>query len=305
MKYLCLLLLVILPGCSMFHVGAEAVKESLPQGQDVGEFKVGQPYQVQGQWYYPQESYSYDETGIASWYGPGFHGKRTANGETFRQGELTAAHRTLQMPSFVRVTNLDNGKSVVVRINDRGPFARGRIIDVSDRAADLLDFKGNGTARVRVQVMPEASRQVAQAAREGRTWHGTLPAETQVASASPVPTAPALEMAAAPRPYEINGEPIPAHEIRGNFYPDPIVTPRPVPASTSIYVQAGSFSQAANAERLAHQLSSKGRAFVTSANVNGTTYHRVRLGPIESVAEADRILNQIGETAPEAKIVVD
>ena len=297
MKSFFAFLLLVLPGCSYFELGAEAVKDTLPGGQDVGTFKVGNPYQIQGQWYYPQESYSYDETGIASWYGPGFHNRRTANGELYNQNELTAAHRTLQMPSFVRVTNLDNGKSVVVRVNDRGPFARGRIIDVSSRAAELLDYKRNGTARVRVQVLPEASRQVAQAAREGRSWHGGVPTEpVQTASAAPLQP---------PRPYEVNGQPVPVHEVGGNFFPDPVVTPRAVPASTSLFIQAGSFSDAANANQLATQLSRHARAFVVDAVVNGTTYHRVRVGPFTSVQDADAALNSIGTVAPEARIIVD
>src|SRR3984957_18321542 len=120
---------------------------------NAGIYKVGQPYQIEGTWYYPREQPDYDETGIASWYGPTFHGKHTANGETFDSGALTAAHRTLPMPVNVRVTNLDNGRSIVLRVNDRGPYARGRIIDVSARAAQLLGYDVIGTARVRVQIM--------------------------------------------------------------------------------------------------------------------------------------------------------
>lgn len=302
MRFLFALLLLVLSGCSYFELGAEAVKDTLPRGQDLGTFKVGNPYQVQGQWYYPQESYTYDETGISSWYGPGFHAGRTANGEIYNQNELTAAHRTLQMPSFVRVTNLDNGKSVVVRVNDRGPFARGRIIDVSSRAAELLDFKRQGTARVRVQVLPEASRQVAQAAREGRSWHGDLPVET--ASASSIQAASTGQDQQA-RPYELNGQPVPVHEVRGEYFPDPVVTPQAVPASTSLFIQAGSFSDAGNANQLVHQLSRHSRAFLVDAVVNGTTYHRVRVGPFASVREADAALNRISSLAPEARIIVE
>ena len=98
---------------------------------NAGVYKVGQPYQIDNVWYYPREQPDYDETGIASWYGPTFYGKRTANGELYDGNQLTAAHRTLPMPVNVRVTNLDNGKSLVVRVNDRGPYARGRIIDLS------------------------------------------------------------------------------------------------------------------------------------------------------------------------------
>jgi len=106
---------------------------------NAGVYKVGQPYQVDNVWYYPREQPDYDETGIASWYGPTFYGHHTANGEMYDGNLLTAAHKTLPMPVNVRVTNLDNGKSLIVRVNDRGPYARGRIIDLSKRAAELLD----------------------------------------------------------------------------------------------------------------------------------------------------------------------
>ncbi|HEY0833781.1 MAG TPA: septal ring lytic transglycosylase RlpA family protein, partial [Azospirillum sp.] len=136
-------------------------------GSSKGYYKVGKPYQIKGVWYYPAEDYSYDETGIGSWYGPGFHAKMTANGETYDEMEMTAAHRTLPMPSLVRVTNLDNGRSIVVRINDRGPYANNRIIDMSRRGAQLLGYETNGTAKVRVQILADESRQIAAAARAG------------------------------------------------------------------------------------------------------------------------------------------
>lgn len=116
--------------------------------------KMGDPYSVNGETYVPRYEPNYSETGKASWYGPGFHGKSTANGEPFDQHDLTAAHRTLPMPSMVRVTNLDNGKSVIVRVNDRGPFAHGRIIDLSRAAASKLDMLRTGTAQVRVEYLP-------------------------------------------------------------------------------------------------------------------------------------------------------
>ncbi len=300
-----LLLLLVLPGCSYIGLGAQGVKNTLPQGAQVGAYKVGNPYKIQGQWYYPQESYTYDETGIASWYGPGFHNQRTANGERFNQRELTAAHRTLQMPSFVRVTNLSNGRSVVLRVNDRGPFAKGRIIDVSEKAAELLDFKRHGVARVRVQVLPEASRQVAQAAREGRAWHGNVPSSTTMASAPVLSPESGAGLASAPRPYELDGQPIPAHTIGSNYYPDPVVTQQVVPGSTALYIQAGSFSKAENAKRLQQDISVIERAFISDKTVNGTVYHRVRLGPFTSVPQADDVLARINRVAPDARIVVE
>jgi rare lipoprotein A len=128
---------------------------------DPGNFKVGNAYQVEGQWYYPKVDLAYEESGIASWYGPNFHGKKTANGEIFDMNLIGAAHKTLPLPSVVRVTNLENGRSLIVRINDRGPFVRGRIIDMSKRAAELLGMTNKGTAMVHVRLLPEESRRAA------------------------------------------------------------------------------------------------------------------------------------------------
>ena len=153
----------------LLMVGISACSNTRDMGKgsgQPGQYKVGEPYEIDGVQYLPHEDYKYSETGIASWYGPGFEGKQTANGETFDPDELTAAHRTLPMPSLVRVTNLDNGKSVVVRVNDRGPFANNRIIDVSKRAADLLGFTGVGTAKVSVEILSIESRAIADAAKK-------------------------------------------------------------------------------------------------------------------------------------------
>src|SRR5260370_38409401 len=128
-------------------------------GQEHGLYKVGKPYQVDGIWYYPKDDWAYDETGIGSWYGEQFHGHNTANGEIFDLNSLTAAHHTLPMPSIVQVPNVENGRSLELRVNDRGPFAAGRIIDVSRQAAPLLGFERNGTAKVRVQLRHAATLQ--------------------------------------------------------------------------------------------------------------------------------------------------
>ncbi len=310
-KFALAMLLIILAGCT-----SSRDTDGSGRSGNLGAFKVGKPYQISGNWYYPQESYTYDETGIASWYGPGFHGQKTANGEIYHQGQLTAAHRTLQMPSFVRVTNLSNGKSVVLRVNDRGPFARGRIIDVSEQAAILLGFKNNGTARVRVQVLPEASRQIAAMAQAGKTWDGVMPTEDGQAAIPGSPTAVAAATLpapgvseSAPRPYEVNGQPVPAHIINGEFYPDPIVEQKPVPATSAIYIQAGAFSQRDNAQHLADSISQLNgmtvSAFVVDKDVNGTTFHRVRVGPISSVSEADKLIAKVAKVAPEARTIVE
>jgi rare lipoprotein A len=307
MRVFLLLLVLALPACSQFRLGAEAVKSTLTPGETLGDFKVGKPYQIQGEWYYPRESYSYDETGVASWYGPGFHGRKTANGEKFHQREMTAAHPTLQMPSFVRVTNLENGRSVIVRINDRGPYSRGRIIDVSERAAELLDFKKKGTALVRVTVLGDESRQVAEAARQGKRWHGSPQPDAVRVSAidnAPLPTR-APEREDVERVPMENGQPIPVHIKNEKAYPDPVVTNLPI-GTHAIYVQAGAFSVEENAQKLQQKLARLGRSQINSVTLNGTTYHRLRLGPLTSVAEADRLLGQtLGLGAEQARIVVE
>lgn len=125
----------------------------LPSGANGGVSKVGNPYKVSGKWYYPKKEHAYDDVGIASWYGKQFHGKPTANGETYNMNALTAAHKTLPLPTNVKVTNLQNGRSIIVRVNDRGPFVGDRLIDLSRRAAQILGFTNQGTTKVRVQAL--------------------------------------------------------------------------------------------------------------------------------------------------------
>jgi rare lipoprotein A len=131
-----------------------AFGDPVPKGG--GTYRVGKPYTVGGRVYVPEEDVNYREEGLASWYGDDFHGRLTANGEVFDMASLTAAHPTLPMPCYARVTNLSNGKSLIVRVNDRGPYHGNRLMDVSSRAAELLEFKGNGVARVRVEYVGRA-----------------------------------------------------------------------------------------------------------------------------------------------------
>jgi rare lipoprotein A len=128
--------------------------EPVPKGG--GTYRVGKPYTVAGKVYVPEEDVNYRAEGMASWYGDDFHGRLTANGEVFDMASLTAAHPTLPIPSYARVTNMGNGKSLIVRVNDRGPYHGNRLIDVSNKAAELLEFKGRGIARVRVEYVGRA-----------------------------------------------------------------------------------------------------------------------------------------------------
>lgn len=123
------------------------------EAEQQGHFKVGDPYQISGVSYFPQHYEEFEEVGVASWYGADFHGKYTANGEIYDTSAMTAAHPTLPLPSMVRVTNLRNGRVVIVRVNDRGPYSQDRVIDVSERAAEELGFKDQGTTKVYIQLL--------------------------------------------------------------------------------------------------------------------------------------------------------
>ena len=137
---------------------ADAAKNSISEADALSYQKIGKPYQVKGKWYTPKSDTKYSKTGLASWYGPKFNGGRTASGEIYDMNHLSAAHKTLPLPSYVRVTNLDNDTSVIVRVNDRGPFVSGRIIDLSKKAAEMLDVTGAGVANVKVDYVGPASR---------------------------------------------------------------------------------------------------------------------------------------------------
>ncbi|NJO56597.1 MAG: septal ring lytic transglycosylase RlpA family protein, partial [Rhodospirillales bacterium] len=197
-------------------------------------YKVGNPYQIKGLWYYPAIDYDYVEEGVASWYGPGFHGKTTANGETYDQNDMTAAHRTLPMPSIVTVTNLENGRSLKLRINDRGPFAYDRIIDVSRRGAQLLGFHRAGTTRVRVEIDAEESRQMALAMTGTEYPGGARVADrgnNQAIAPAPAPVAvigaSALEAAAEPQPQSVTASAVDTEQAFGGGTGEYISIPPP------------------------------------------------------------------------------
>jgi len=292
-------------GCALQPTGP-TLPPSPPQAGGQGIYKVGNPYQIDGTWYYPREQPDYDETGIASWYGPTFYGHRTANGEVYNAGDLTAAHRTLPMPVNVRVTNLDNGRSIVLRVNDRGPYAKGRIIDVSEAAAKLLGFYGTGTARVRVTYVARATRP-----------NGTpLPSDTPPEIASAVPAVPTTDVIAKPLATVPNAAVAPPTRVASlpTPAPDPVpadagpptgqVTQVAVPSSTHLYVQVGAFSSYANAMRLREQLG--GDLQISTTRKGGQTLYRVRTGPMNSTADADAALAHLSELGSnDAHIVVD
>jgi rare lipoprotein A len=241
-------------------------------------------YDVFGKRYYVMaSSVGYVERGVASWYGPGFHKERTSVGEPYDMYGMTAAHKTLPLPAYVRVTNLQNGRSCVVRVNDRGPFVGNRIIDLSYTAAAKLDMLRDGTAMVEVRVLQPLD--------PASDTHLTVASVGTVPLASP-PAAPA-----SPAVAPLTSEPVatPAAATITNPPPAaPPVTPAPVTSAPvrTLFVQAGAFAAAANAQRLAEQLRGAGytQVFVRDDLVAGRRLYRVRIGPIPNVPEFDRIV---------------
>ena len=298
---------LLLAGCAVMQLGDDGAERTsgarTPESAAAGtgaahpvpgarpHYKVGNPYQIGGIWYYPRENPDYDETGIASWYGADFHGKPTANGETYDMDALTAAHKTLPMPSMVRVTNLENGRALVLRVNDRGPFVHGRIIDVSRHASKLLGFHKKGTARVRVAVLQSGGDRFFAAKPE------TSEEETQLALAAPRDGVTSRTL---PPPGGVAAAPVPSVASA-----PPAVEQRE-PQATTMYVQAGSFVSASNAKRLSNKLAALGPTTVSEVTVKGLVFHRVRLGPLTTVADADVALARVmGSGYPGARIVVD
>lgn len=257
-----------------------------------GSYKVGNPYSIAGRTYRPAEDWSYSETGQASWYGPGFHGNSTANGEPYNQNLPSAAHRTLPMPSIVRVTNLSNGRVAVVRINDRGPFASGRILDLSKAAAEQLDMTRAGVAPVRVELMERESRIVKDVAMNGGSAADQLaaiqrpssqPAPVMVAAAPPPPPpAPVAEMPPPPPAPAFVQAMAPAVSA-----PAVVPTAATAPQTGGYFVQAGAFASLDNAERLRASLSQFGDTSIGQfTSPGGVAVYRVRVGPYASQDEA-------------------
>jgi rare lipoprotein A len=242
-----------------------------------GVSKVGKPYQVGGIWYVPREQPGYDEVGVASWYGDQFHLKATANGELFDMNTISAAHTTLPLPSIVEVTNLENGRRIQVRVNDRGPFVGNRIIDLSREAARELGYERQGVAKVRV-------RYVGPAPLPGRD------AGFRYASASPPPRRAASDV-------QFASVPAPSQPIAMNVLPALPSAPAAAAASTSgtLRIQAGAYSSEVNAERAVSQLANAGRAYIEPVQRDGGVLYRVVLPAPADELEAFALRDRIAE----------
>ncbi len=245
---------------------AQSVPDAVPHFEPRSRYGNPPFYDVFGKRYYVlSSSTAYVERGVASWYGPGFHKIRTSTGEPYDMYGMTAAHKTLPLPAYVRVTNLQNGRSVVVRVNDRGPFVDNRIIDLSYTAAAKLDMLRNGTAMVEVRAIDPT------APAAGSTVFAGISLGSLISTAAAAETAPPV----AP-------------------VPPPATAPAPSHNAT-LFVQAGAFADPANAERLAARLrgGGYGNVFVRDDLIAGRKMYRVRIGPVPDVPEFDRIVDAL------------
>jgi peptidoglycan lytic transglycosylase len=260
--------------------GYRHYSSSLPSGAG-GHAKTGTPYTVNGHTYYPLASaYGYDATGIASWYGPDFNGGRTADGEWYDMHAMSAAHPTLPLPTLVRVTNLRNGRQVVVRVNDRGPFVKNRLIDLSYAAAEELGFANRGTERVRVQALaglqdePMVARRQRPAPAMATATRPSLPSPAPAATLPRLPQAPA-------------GNVIPVHP------------------SGALYVQLGAFASIDNANRLSHSLADEYRDIAVYSSGSGSArLYKVRIGPFQDVHQIEKTVISLQALGVQDTIVV-
>jgi rare lipoprotein A len=334
---------LLLFGCSSASRNNESLPDQSSATATARGYKVGKPYNIKGVWYYPHVDYDYVEEGVASWYGPGFHGRSTANGETYDMNDLTAAHRTLPMPSVVRVTNLENGRSMKLKVNDRGPFARDRIIDVSRRASQLLGFHIQGTTPVRVEIVEDESRMLAAAlgVPSEVAWAATRSAPPPAPAPEPLlvaeaPAAPVSTSAvddeqvsaavapttasspaftgyassytaassyAPPPEQDLPPEPSTLDPVE-TAETDPIVAP--VAGAGQRWIQAGAFADPGRAAAASRRLAGLGPTMTSPSFVGGRELLRVRVGPFSSQEEAQRMLASVTQAGFQgSRIVAD
>ncbi len=253
--------------------------------------KIGRPYQISGRTYVPARQDDYDRTGVASWYGAKFHGRKTANGEVFDMNSLSAAHTTLPLPSLVRVTNLENGRSIIVRVNDRGPFVNNRLIDMSKAAAQELGYTRQGTTRVRVQYVGPAVKNPGRS--QAQVRH--VSSRPQQADAWSQPVQRAVPQAASYDPQQ--GWP---DESKDKY---PIALSRPRIAQGGWFVQLGAFGDRNKAQSIASNLRTGGNASVQTAWINNKYIHRVLVGPYPGKEGAEQQRYEVANAGyPEARV---
>ena len=239
-------------------VDVSSIPDAVPRDEPRSKYGNPASYVVNGKTYHVMNSSEgFSERGIASWYGEKFHGRRTSSGETYDMYGMTAAHKSLPLPTYAEVTNLQTGKRIVVKVNDRGPFHDNRVIDLSYTAASKLGILGKGTGVVEVRAIDTS----------------------YVAANSPVTTAPESPVQAPVRAVTI-----------------PVTIPVSRLSSAGFYIQVGAFSQLANAQKMYDKLGvlANNLTNISEAEVNGSRVYRVRIGPIDDVSVADRIVSELG-----------
>lgn len=289
--YLLPFALLFLTGCAETYIGSYAIKKMVYKEAGysapaiTGKRKVGNPYMIMGKTYYPvPSSDGYRRTGVASWYGKDFHGKKTANGEIYNMYDMTAAHPTLPLPTYVRVTHLENGRSIIVRVNDRGPFLRGRVIDLSYAAASQLNMVDQGTAPVLLEALPTDGSSLRVAHNQSMPTADELPKTPRKRWTDKYKSPQLNQVSAAGSRIET-----PVVE-EGNINPSDSVAVGHV----NIYVQTGAFGNLDNALKERDNLLKRfNNVLIQETRKDAMTLHRVRIGPIESVSEADVLLSQI------------
>ena len=269
----------------------------------VGSYKIGNPYLIDGVSYYPHEDYTYKEEGMASWYGPDFHGGNTSNGEVFDETKFTAAHRTLPMPSLVRVTNLENGVSINVKVNDRGPYARDRIIDLSSAAADVLGIKEKGTAKVRVEILPEESKKLKELAIAGQNTD-IYPLNMSYSSDAIQKQAPVENKVEASKPEVANTAPAPVVGAVGNQQTNTVAQPSSTQTQGDYFVQVAAYSTYEKAEALKNKLVNFGTVKIFKSVVNGNTLYKVRLGEFSTKEEAEKVQKAVDDSGIKGSRVI-
>lgn len=277
--FLKILVILFLTSCSETTFLINSAKKISKWDEDP-MYKVGNPYKINGKWYYPAIDYNYNEVGIASWYGPGFHGKKTANGEIFDQNKISAAHRTLPMPSIVRVTNLDNGIVLEnIRVNDRGPFAGNRIIDLSKKAAQELAFVNSGVAKVRVEIMEN----------ESRIYAAQNSKKNKVRKANKA------------KVEKVQRNVISNEEVNNNYddLANTSTEDNQILKDKPVIIQVGAFGDHRNAKSLTEKLS-EFKAYIERKFIDNKYLYRVRIGPLSNLDLAKSIklkLFELGHTS--------
>ena len=292
-----IIFLILIQGCtSSIEVAANLGKKYIIPKEEKKIiqkpiYKIGKKYNIGGKYYYPKKNINYNKTGIASWYGPKFHGKLTANGEIYNQYALTAAHKTLPLPSAVKVTNLKNNKSLVLRINDRGPFVNDRIIDLSSKAADILEIKREGTGLVRVQILKDKSLYLEKLAKQGFFPEIADLKETELPNIT-IPKKVRVSI------KNTKNKKIISKKINYNL--------KNLNKEYKIYIKLASFSSNKNAEIMKKKVSYIDKVKIYKIYKTNKALYQVKAGPFSSVEKVDKLYSLLLQKGMQgSKIIIE